>query len=319
MDNFKYWKVLLEAKINRKLQRRYYRFKDSYESILVRRFGEFHLTELSNVIYILIDANMAKEKNVLLKLVKRLIDQGKKVYLFEEVKVFSDEDIAYLYTLSNKIVFFNKYMDISHELAANQILEVDIASYVLIIDKLNYFEKICNKYCKNDFEKVIFTAVQIANYVKYGYLTKTNSCLASCFLLKTGVCIDISIAFWKCLDRLNIESSVIKGIGNMNGRTDLNGLIRFDHAWNQIKLNGNWYNLDLTWYMSSRELKFFLVNDEEFYNNNLHKAAVVNHYCRFSEDKENIQKKIEEYSRYMNVFEQYDKGIKDIELKIKND
>ena len=317
MVNFKYWKVIIKAKINKKLQRKFYIFNESYENIAIERFGDFYLTELSNKIYFIIDKNMAKEKNVLLKLIKNLIEKGKNIYLVETVKTFSDEDITYLYTLSNKIIFFNKYMEISHELAVNQILEVDISSYVLIIDKLNYFKKICEKYCKTDFEKIIFSAVQISNYVKYGYLTQTNSCLASCFLLKTGVCIDIAIALWKCLDKLNIECSIIKGIGDMNKNKDLSGLVRFDHAWNQIKLNGNWYNLDLTWYMSSRKLDFFLVNDEQFYSDNLHKYVMVNHYCKYNEDAKKISNKIEEYSRYYNVFHQYDKGIKDIELKIK--
>ena len=318
MDNLKYWWILIKAKINKKLQRRYYIFNDRYDNIIVKRFGDYHLTELSNMIYFYIDANMAKEKNVLLKLIRRLVEKGKKVYLYEIVKTFSDEDITYLYKLSNKIVFFNRYMEISHELAANQILEVDAASYVLIIDKLNYFKKVCEHYCKTDLEKVIFSVVQLSNYVKYGYITTNNSCLASCFLLKTGVCIDISIALWKCLDRINIESAIIKGIGNINNNPNLSGLIRFDHAWNQVKLNGHWYNIDLTWYMSSRQLDYFLVNDEAFYINNFHKASVVNHYCRYSENRQFIQKKIEEYSKLENVFEQYDKGIKDIELRLKN-
>ena len=66
--------------------------------------------------------------------------------------------------------------------------------------------------------------------------------------------------------------------------------------------------------MSSRKLDYFLVNDEIFYNNNLHKTSIVNHYCRHNENKEYIQKKIEEYSKLKNVFEQYDKGIKDINI-----
>lgn len=317
MDTLKYWMVLLKAQINKKLQRRYFIFNDSYESIAVKRFSDYYLTELSNMIYFIIDANMAKERKVLLKLITRLVEKGKKVYLYEKVKTFSDEDITYLYKLSNKIIFFDKYMEISHELASNQILEVDAASYVLIIEKLNYFQKICEKYCKSDLDKVIFSAVQIANYVNYSEETINDSCLVGTFLLKRGVCIDISIALWKCLDRLNIQNAVIKGIGNINLRPNLSGLVRFDHAWNQIKIDDKWYNLDLTWYMSSKKLDFFLVKDEIFYVDNMHKTTIRNHYCRTSENPEYIQEKINEYSKYKNVFEQYDNGIKDIELKLK--
>ena len=317
METLKYWRILLKAKINKKLQRRYFIFNDSYESIAVKRFSDYYLTELSNMIYFFIDANMAKEKKVLLKLITRLVEKGKKVYLYEEVKTFSDEDITYLYKLSNKIMFFDKYIEISHELTSNQILEIDAASYALIIDKLNYFQKICKKYCKNDLDQVIFSAVQISNYVKYSEETTSDSCLTSCFLQKRGVCIDISIALWKCLDRLNIQNAVIKGIGNINSKPNLSGLVRFDHAWNQIKIEDKWYNLDLTWYMSLKNLDFFLVKDEIFYVDNMHKTTIRNHYCKTSVNPEYIQGKINEYNKYKNVFEQYDKGIKDIELKLK--
>lgn len=317
MDTLKYWMVLLKARINRKLQRRYFIFNDRYEGIAVKRFSDYYLTELSNMIYFYIDANMAKEKKVLLKLITRLVQQRKKIYLYEIVKTFSDEDITYLYKLDNSIIFFDKYIEISHEISSNQILEVDAASYVLVIEKLNYFQKICEKYCKNDLDKVIFSAVQISNYVRYSEETLKDSCLASCFLLKRGVCIDISIALWKCLDRLNIQNAVIKGIGNINSKPNLSALVRHDHAWNQIKIDDKWYNIDLTWYMHSRQLDYFLVKDEIFYVDNMHKAMIRNRYCRTSADPKYVQEKINEYSKYKNVFEQYDNGIKDIELKLK--
>ena len=317
MDTLKYWMVLLKAQINKRLQRRYFIFDDKYEGITVQRFSDYYLTELSNKIFFVIDTNMAKEKQVLLKLIENLVKKGKTIYLYEKVKTFSDEDISYLYMVSKKIIFFQKYIEISHELALNQILEVDAASYVLIIEKLNYFQKVCERYCKNDLDKVIFSAVQISNYVYYSEETLNDSCLVSSLLLKRGVCIDISIALWKCLDRLNIENAVIKGIGNINSKPNLSGLIRFDHAWNQIKINDKWYNLDLTWYKSSNNLKFFLVKDEDFYIDNLHKTSVVNHYCRITENREYITKKISDFNKYNNVFEQFDKGIRDIELKLK--
>ena len=204
MDTLKYWMVLFKAQINKRLQRRYFIFDDKYEGIDVKRFSDYYLTELSSNIYFIIDANMAKEKQVLLKLITHLAERGKKIYLYEKVKTFSDLDITYLYKVNKNIIFFDKYIEISHELAANQILEVDAASYVLIVEKLNYFQKICERYCKNDLDKVIFSAVQLSNYISYSEETLNDSCLVSSFLLKRGVCIDISIALWKCLDRLNI-------------------------------------------------------------------------------------------------------------------
>lgn len=317
MDSLKYLMIVLKSKINKKLQKRYYIFDDNYENMAIKRFGDLNLADYSDKIYIIIDRNMAREKNILMKIIKRLIKQGKKIYLIEEVKVFNDEDIANLYQLSKNIIFFDKYMEMTKELARNQNLWVDISSYVLIIDKLNYFQKICEKYCRTDLDKLIFAMVQVSNYIKYGYLSIRNSCLASGFLLKTGVCMDIAICLWKCLDRLNIEASIIKGMGNINEIPELSSLVRADHAWNQVRINNNWYNIDLTWYMSSKKLDYVLVDDETFYKGNLHKVIYEQHYCRYIEDREYIQNKINEYNKYENIFKQYDEGNKQIELILK--
>lgn len=282
----------------------------------MRRFSDLFLTEFSNKIYIEIDYNMAREKSILLRIIKKLLKKGKEVYLYEKERVFTDDDIINLYKLNKKIVFNTRYIDSSNQMASNQIFDIDISAYVIVIDKLKYFQKKCEQYCKNDLDKVIFTIVQISNYVKYGYIAKTNSCLENCFLLKTGVCIDFSIAFWKCLDRLNIESNIIKGIGDIKNKSIVDPLMNFDHAWNQVKINGNWYNLDLTWYMYAKEKKqdklldFVLVDDKSFYKNDLHKTRTEKRYCKFNENKDYIKNKINEFEKYSNIFEEYDRGRK---------
>jgi transglutaminase-like putative cysteine protease len=61
--------------------------------------------------------------------------------------------------------------------------------------------------------------------------------------------------------KYGIDSRVVSG--------DVPGIENSAHAWNQVKIDGVWYNLDLTWdasrIRSGEELEYFLINDEEFY------------------------------------------------------
>ena len=57
----------------------------------------------------------------------------------------------------------------------------------------------------------------------------------------------------------NIETKIIKGISKNDG-----------HAWNQVKLDGKWYNIDLTWdysnLLNNKNAYFFLKSDRDFEN-----------------------------------------------------
>ena len=67
------------------------------------------------------------------------------------------------------------------------------------------------------------------------------------FRNKTGVCEEYAQSFKKICDLLHIEAEVIKG----NVRNDAReiGVIPNDtnHAWNAVKIDGNWLILDATW------------------------------------------------------------------------
>lgn len=64
-----------------------------------------------------------------------------------------------------------------------------------------------------------------AEYTPYGVL-----------VLGTGVCESYSSAFQLLADKAGLESHIVTGTGNGNS-----------HAWNQVKVEGVWYNLDVTW------------------------------------------------------------------------
>lgn len=62
-----------------------------------------------------------------------------------------------------------------------------------------------------------------------------------------------------------IESRIISG--SIPGAEDIG------HQWNQVKIDGKWYNVDLTWdsnsMHSNEEMEYFLISDEEFYKTHI--------------------------------------------------
>lgn len=55
-----------------------------------------------------------------------------------------------------------------------------------------------------------------------------------------GVCQSYASLFQKFCDRLNLPSKYITGIATSQSQIS-------DHAWNKVNIDGNWYNIDLTW------------------------------------------------------------------------
>ena len=85
------------------------------------------------------------------------------------------------------------------------------------------------------------------------------------FIENKLVCRGYALNFKKLADELGIESTIISGTAIDPKTNEVLG----DHAWNQVKIDGQWYNLDLTWDARSiraqTDLENFLLSDEEFY------------------------------------------------------
>ncbi len=60
------------------------------------------------------------------------------------------------------------------------------------------------------------------------------------FVYKKAVCDGYAKAFQLCMDILGIECETIDGIAGAGG-------VREAHAWNAVKLDGEWYLVDVTW------------------------------------------------------------------------
>lgn len=74
-----------------------------------------------------------------------------------------------------------------------------------------------------------------------------DNLVAETFRNKTGVCEEYAQSFKKICDLLKIEAEVIKG--NVRNTAAEIGKIATstNHAWNAVKIDGNWLVLDATW------------------------------------------------------------------------
>lgn len=71
------------------------------------------------------------------------------------------------------------------------------------------------------------------------------------------VCQGYALLTYKMLKNVGIENRIVSGYGNNGQETE-------SHAWNLVKLNGNWYQLDCTWDDPVPDVKGRVVYD--YYN-----------------------------------------------------
>ncbi len=83
-----------------------------------------------------------------------------------------------------------------------------------------------------DFEKVMI--VHDYMVIHYDYDDSLENHTISIMVTKTGVCESYTFAFMHIMDILGIESRYVSSDA-------------MNHAWNLVKIDGNWYHIDLTW------------------------------------------------------------------------
>ena len=86
---------------------------------------------------------------------------------------------------------------------------------------------------------------------------------------KKTVCTGFSYIFKMLLEYLEVESNICIGYYKIGKEKEV------PHAWNQVKIDGNWYNIDISYgiehydeYEKIEEgkiLKYFLLSDDKFY------------------------------------------------------
>ena len=100
-----------------------------------------------------------------------------------------------------------------------------------------------------------------------------------------GVCTEFALLFDRFMKLLNIESIYIIGTAANFGEKFS---VATNHAWNMVKIDGNWYHVDVTWDNPSKNVvtgninyDYFLISDKQmsakrqwnygYYNSENHK------------------------------------------------
>lgn len=106
-----------------------------------------------------------------------------------------------------------------------------------------------------------------------------------------AVCYGYALALKYVLDFNHIDATLINGYAH-------NDPINEGHAWNQVKINGKWYNADLTWdaerIQRGEEYKYCLINDAKFYREHMPKEDVslckddFNWHIKYADDETKI-------------------------------
>lgn len=107
--------------------------------------------------------------------------------------------------------------------------------------------------CEYDYSNYLQGTIPRDSYSAKGALVKHKS-----------VCQGYAEAFKLLMDMLNIPCKVVSGTANNGSGNGYQG-----HAWNVVKIDGKWYNIDVTWddpignEKDSVNYGYFLINDSK--------------------------------------------------------
>ena len=140
--------------------------------------------------------------------------------------------------------------------------ETDITVISDTLDAINEATEeimLCLDESMTDFEKIMTVHDYMVLHYEYDYTLKNHN--ITIMTTKKGVCMAYSMAFKHIMNKLGIECLYVTGAKEMN------------HGWNIVKLDDEWYHIDLTWDDSGSEFgqvkhKFALLSDKEISNEN---------------------------------------------------
>ena len=103
----------------------------------------------------------------------------------------------------------------------------------------------------NEWTKVLLLHDLFVTKIKYADGPDAHN-IVGALLNKEAVCEGIAKAFKFICDMLNIESVIVAGQSNIS----LNQDTFIPHAWNKVKINNIWANIDVTFDMTLSNVKF---------------------------------------------------------------
>ena len=168
-------------------------------------------------------------------------------------------------------------------------------------------EKITDSIIKDDMtsvEKVKAIHDWLVNNVEYdtqgyasGDISDESHTAEGLFKNRKAVCDGYADAFMQMAEYAGFETIIVAGVGtNSSGHTE-------SHAWNQIKVDGKWYNIDVTWDdpvaegdlgFDNARYTYFLVPDSIIDTNHVSDPGEVRYPCNDPQPSFLVEEVIEE-------------------------
>ncbi len=246
-----------------------------------------------------------KQKKLLIEMIEFLNRAGKNVTVTEFERIFDDDLLLQLADRNIDFKLCLRYMLESYHSSYNLEMSYMLKEYQEIIKKVKYFKDKVTEICQTEEEKICFVLYQLGTYIKYPYIEEMSDMeltVVSDFYASIGrgeaVCVGYSMALWKILVELHIPCHIILGYVPYNGKN-------VGHAWNQVCMNGTWYNVDLTWFSGVEKSEHLLQSDANF---KYHIANTENQkeVCLESYPREKLAYFLEEMKKYPNYLKEYD-------------
>ena len=178
---------------------------------------------------------------------------------------FYDISSVYSYTGTGWIIHFSEYFEehwrLSEDERAKEAVEIskELDSLYEKVNKVHDY--ICRKatydyneyngMMKDDYDYKYADAHEVVGFLLDGKI----------------VCDGYAYTYQWLLDYLGIESIVVYGTSTINGSKE-------GHAWNKVRLDNKWYNIDVCWADTGEGRQYFLKSDDYF----------ESHYHIFEED-----------------------------------
>lgn len=220
-------------------------------------------------------------------------------------RIFDDDLLLHLAEQNFDFKVCLRYMLESYHSGTNVEMEYSLQEYQEIMKKVKYFKEKVEENCTTEEEKLFFAITQLATYIRYTSADKKEEASwisVSDFYASIGrgesVCIGYAMAFWKILTELQIPCHMI--LGYVPCETGNEG-----HAWNQVLLNGVWYNVDLTWFSGSNSIAHLLQDDQNF-SDRVPYVQDQRKSCLEAYSRERIRYFLEIMKKHPNYLEQYE-------------
>ena len=135
---------------------------------------------------------------------------------------------------------------------------------------------------KSDYEKIKGVQEYLVDTITYKRYIKDDAFnIYGALVLKECVCEGYAKTFQYLMNELGIDNMLAIGTGiDYDNKSET-------HAWNYVKLDGNWYAMDVTWddpvadeffiLTNEYKYKYFLKGSDTFFNNHITT-------CQFTED-----------------------------------